>query len=324
VDLGVTLPEIEGVDLELEGGHHGAAADISAFEIGMSVFMTLQLLPLAIPNAACTLTGNLFGAGRPAEAQRAAMECVVVQQTVQVAILVFAWFSRERFFGFFTHDPEVLPSLRTVFPLILGGSFFDGTAQVFGGILRGAGRPELGAWCTLVAYWVVGIPLALILLFVFQWLVLGMWAGLASGCLTLFSLMAFALLRLDWETTAREAMKGESPTIQSTQRAVSAPVGGSASIGASPDLEDEGPGRRQTSPPKAAPTSDPPSTEFDRPSEREEITAASREKGRTERLFSVREAEERRDSGGKSDLGSFKMEGLSFPDSDPHGEHETS
>ena len=46
------------------------------------------------------------------------------------------------------------------------------------GVVRGAARQARGAKCNLVSYWVIGIPLAVVLAFKLQMGVAGLWLGL--------------------------------------------------------------------------------------------------------------------------------------------------
>lgn len=48
-----------------------------------------------------------------------------------------------------------------------------------GGILRGAGRQELGALLNLASYWGLGLPAAYLLSSKAGWGLQGLWAGLA-------------------------------------------------------------------------------------------------------------------------------------------------
>jgi len=49
------------------------------------------------------------------------------------------------------------------------------------GILRGSGRQLLGAVVNFVCYYVVGLPLAIVLALVVHMGALGIWIGLAGG-----------------------------------------------------------------------------------------------------------------------------------------------
>src|SRR5258706_103090 len=81
----------------------------------------------------------------------------------------------------FTHDPQVI-ALGMVLLRIAGVfQLFDGVQAVAGGALRGAGDVRFSFYANLTAYWVIGLPLALVLGFTLGWGAPGIWWGLTLG-----------------------------------------------------------------------------------------------------------------------------------------------
>jgi Na+-driven multidrug efflux pump len=58
-------------------------------------------------------------------------------------------------------------------------------AAMEGGILRGQGRQHLGGIVNLVVYWVIALPIGLVLAFQADWGLYGLWAGMVHSDLIL-------------------------------------------------------------------------------------------------------------------------------------------
>ena len=63
----------------------------------------------------------------------------------------------------------------------------DTLQVVMGGVLRGSGRQYIGAIVNFIAYYIIGIPLAIVLGFKTTLGIIGIWIGMAIGNLLLVS-----------------------------------------------------------------------------------------------------------------------------------------
>lgn len=66
------------------------------------------------------------------------------------------------------------------------------------GVARGCGRQHLGAYVNLGAYYLVGLPAAVVLGFVFGWRGKGLWLGLNLGSLVQSTLLSVVTCSTDW------------------------------------------------------------------------------------------------------------------------------
>lgn len=67
------------------------------------------------------------------------------------------------------------------------------------GVARGSGWQHLGAYVNLGAYYLVGIPVSLLLGFVCHFRGKGLWSGLIAGSTVQASLLVFITFRTDWK-----------------------------------------------------------------------------------------------------------------------------
>lgn len=118
-----------------------------------------------------------------------------------ILLLVF----RHDFGTMFSNDPAVIQMIQSsiwVTSLVAVGDGIQGAAS---GVLRGCGMPGMAAKVNLVSYWVLGLPLGVLI--TYKTLdVAGLWSGLALAVTISASAMTVIILRTDWEECAREAV----------------------------------------------------------------------------------------------------------------------
>ncbi|PON77479.1 hypothetical protein PanWU01x14_026400 [Parasponia andersonii] len=73
------------------------------------------------------------------------------------------------------------------------------------GIARGSGWQCLGAYVNLAAYFMVGLPLAVLLCFVLHLRGVGLWMVILAGSTTQALLFALKISFTDWQKQATEA-----------------------------------------------------------------------------------------------------------------------
>ncbi|WP_410660610.1 MATE family efflux transporter [Amycolatopsis sp. lyj-112] len=78
-------------------------------------------------------------------------------------------------------DTVVLGTASTLLLFAIAQQYSKGTQNILVGLLRGLGDTVSGLRCTLVGYWVVGVPAMALCAYVFAWGGWGVWAGLCLG-----------------------------------------------------------------------------------------------------------------------------------------------
>ena len=90
----------------------------------------------------------------------------------------------------YTHDARVLAVGPSLLWIAAAFQIFDGVQTVSTGALRGLGETRVPMIANLVGYWVMGLPLGLILCFVLKWGVYGMWIGLTAALVVIATAVA--------------------------------------------------------------------------------------------------------------------------------------
>jgi MATE family multidrug resistance protein len=172
------------------------AVPLAAHTIALNLASLSFMLPLGISQGAVTRVGNLLGARRAADAERAAW--VAIGFGAAVMLLSGAAFLglRHALPGMYTADLAVIGIAATILPIAAAFQIFDGTQVVCCGVLRGMGRTRPAAWFNLLGYWVLGLPVGAWLAFRADWGLPGIWWGLCFGLgIVAISLVLFVRAR---------------------------------------------------------------------------------------------------------------------------------
>lgn len=102
---------------------------------------------------------------------------VVVEIGVTASILCFG----NNFVDFFTTDEPVKKLAKESLTFLSMFCFFDAVQGVIGGILRGTGKQMIGAVANIIAFYVIGLPLAYYFCFKTSYGINGLMLGLAGG-----------------------------------------------------------------------------------------------------------------------------------------------
>jgi len=195
--------------IQLASGWVGRT-ELDTFSLLQTVTVSAFMLPLSISIAASILVGNALGAAQPRQASLVARGAVMLALLFVCIELLVLMLLRGRALGaLFTTDEPVLSLFTDLSQWYLLWLLpFDALQCTQGGVIRGAGFQKMGAATNMVAYWLVGVPLALGLAFRGPKLGLpGLLIGMA--CAVTIAAIAFAvqLRRVDWDAESRRALQ---------------------------------------------------------------------------------------------------------------------
>ncbi|CAG7904340.1 unnamed protein product, partial [Brassica rapa] len=178
----------------------GAAARFF-LESFLSIFRRKKLtLSLYISSCCCsTRVANELGAGNSKKARMAVYTVMVIAgvESILVGALVFA--ARNVFGYLFSSEPEVVDYVRSMAPLVALSVIFDALHAVLSGVARGSGRQDVGAYVNLAAYYLFGIPTAVLLGFRFKMRGRGLWIGITVGSFVQALLLGLIVSLTNWK-----------------------------------------------------------------------------------------------------------------------------
>lgn len=177
-------------------------AHVALLNTGVCTF----ILPYAFSQAVSQRVGTSLGSRDPVGARVAAATALfvsaVVQAVASIAMLVF----RAQIARLFSPDPDVQAMIRKVMPLCSAFQVFDATQTVAQGVLRGVGRQHLGLVANLVGYYVVSIPIGILVAYKLDQGLPGIWMGLLAGLSVIATLLVYyTAFRIDWKKEVERA-----------------------------------------------------------------------------------------------------------------------
>lgn len=182
----------------LFAGWLGAEA-LAAHTITLKLASLSYMVPLGISIACATRVGNLVGARDLPAARVAAWTGFALGAGVMAFNGMLFVALRGVLPRLFVDAPAVLAAAATILPIAAAFQLFDGMQVVAAGALRGMGATRSPAVANFVGYYLLGLPLGLLVAFggvlpggLASGLP-GLWLGLAAGLAAVAAILAFGV-----------------------------------------------------------------------------------------------------------------------------------
>ncbi|KAF6173172.1 hypothetical protein GIB67_028470 [Kingdonia uniflora] len=165
----------------LSGLLPNAQLETSVLSICLTTISFLYTIPLGLGAAASTRVSNELGARKP-QAARVAAYTIMLLALSETILMSTTLFACRYILGYaFSNEKEVVDYVTRMTPLICISVITDSLQGVLSGVARGCGWQHLGAYVNLGAYYLGGIPIAVLLGFYYHWGGRGLWIGILTG-----------------------------------------------------------------------------------------------------------------------------------------------
>ncbi|KAL3637052.1 hypothetical protein CASFOL_019351 [Castilleja foliolosa] len=182
-----------------------AEVAISAFSICLNVNGWDFMICLGVLGAACVRVANELGRGDA----KAVKFSIKVLLTTSVVIGVTFWILCLVFghnLGYlFTDDEAVVKSVSDLSILLAFSVLFNSIYPVFSGVAVGAGMQATVAVVNIVCFYLIGLPVGLVLAYVAGLQVKGLWFGMLVGVICETLLLSFLMWRTNWDEEVLKA-----------------------------------------------------------------------------------------------------------------------
>ncbi|KAJ7560400.1 hypothetical protein O6H91_04G130100 [Diphasiastrum complanatum] len=180
----------------------------STFTICLTNLIFMYMVPFGLSAAVSTRVSNELGAGHPQAAKFAVKVNVVMAVLEGIVMAILLLLVLHNVDGrAFSNDAKVVEYVYQCMPFLAALVFMDAIQGVLSGVARGCGWQYLGAYTNLGSFYILGLPCATTLAFVFHSNDLGLWIGMIVGMaiktVTLFLITLFT----DWDKQAKKAME---------------------------------------------------------------------------------------------------------------------
>ncbi|CAI9090649.1 OLC1v1025466C1 [Oldenlandia corymbosa var. corymbosa] len=189
----------------LAGYMKNAEVAISAFANCLSINGWELTISLGFFGAACVRVANELGRGDA----RAAEFSIKVLFSTSFLIGVFFWAVCLMFgnkIGYlFSNEKEVIDGVSELSVLLAFSILFNGIYLVLSGVAVGAGLQNSVAIINLCCYYLIGIPIGILLGYLIDLQVKGIWIGMLCGVVTQSFALSFMTWRTDWDLEVSKA-----------------------------------------------------------------------------------------------------------------------
>ncbi|XP_050223060.1 protein DETOXIFICATION 16-like [Mercurialis annua] len=179
--------------------------ETSMMSISLNTSSLVFRITVGLGSAVSTRVSNELGAGNYQSA-RLAVRIVLWFAVMESILLSSIAVAVRNVWGYlFTNELEVVTYLASIMPILATSNFIDGVQGVLSGVARGCGWQKMGAYVNLGAYYLVGVPCAIVLTFVFHFGGKGLWMGIISGSSLQTILLLVITMHTNWESEAKKA-----------------------------------------------------------------------------------------------------------------------
>ncbi|KAJ1284839.1 hypothetical protein BS78_03G235700 [Paspalum vaginatum] len=177
----------------------------SVLSICLTSITLLFNIPFGLGAAGSTRVANELGAGNP-DGARSAVRVVLSMAAIDAVIVGGTLLAARRLVGMaYSSEEEVISSVATMVPLVCITVVTDCLQGVLSGVARGCGWQHLGAYVNLGSFYLLGIPMAILLGFVLHLGSRGLWMGIVCGSLSQTTLMSAITFFTNWPKMAEKA-----------------------------------------------------------------------------------------------------------------------
>lgn len=174
----------------------------AAHQVAIVLASLSFMAPLAVGMATSVQVGRAIGRGDHPGTRRAGLAGIALGGLAMVFAALMMWIFPAVLASIMTDQSPVIELAAQL--LIIAGAFqiFDGIQAVGSGALRGAGMTRWAMTANIVAYWLVGLPVALYLAYGLGWGPHGLWWGMTAGLA-----VAAAALTVKFAAVSRHPIK---------------------------------------------------------------------------------------------------------------------
>ncbi|KAK3198251.1 hypothetical protein Dsin_021666 [Dipteronia sinensis] len=189
----------------LAGYMKNATISISAFSICLNVNTFQFMFCLGFLATSCVRVSNELGKGNA----KAAKFSIIVNLTTSTLLgiiffIICLLFGREISYLFSTNE-EIAESVSSLSVLLAFSMLLNSIQPVLSGVAIGAGFQSVVAYVNLGCYYVIGIPMGIVLGYVADFGIKGLWVGMLGGIVMQTIVLSYIVWRTDWDDQVNKA-----------------------------------------------------------------------------------------------------------------------
>jgi MATE family multidrug resistance protein len=179
---------------------------VDSLSICMNVNSWEVMIPLGFLAATSVRVANELGIGNGKAAKFAMIVSATTSTAIGVVLMVLILVFRQEFALAFTSSAIIKEAVSKLAILLAFTILLNSVQPVLSGVAIGAGWQAYVAWINIGCYYVIGVPLGMLLGWVFNLSVQGIWTGMICGTAVQTLTLAYITYRCDWEGEVTKAI----------------------------------------------------------------------------------------------------------------------
>ncbi|KAG0496141.1 hypothetical protein HPP92_000709 [Vanilla planifolia] len=148
--------------------------------------------------AVSTRVSNEIGRGNINKAKKAVLTTLKLSIFLAAAVALLLGLCHDIWASCFSSNKEIVGQFGSMTPLLIMSILFDSAQGILSGVARGSGWQHLAAWTNLVAFYLIGLPLAFLFGFNLNLQGKGLWMGLICGLFCQALVLLVITFRTEW------------------------------------------------------------------------------------------------------------------------------
>ncbi|KAI7886300.1 MATE efflux family protein [Lichtheimia hyalospora FSU 10163] len=189
---------------------NGGSTAIGAQSVLARTYMASRMLGNGLSSAAATRVGHALGRGSAIDARETWIQGCWLSLLSSQPLTLLLICTRSYFGYFFTNDEQVVKLVARTLPILAFFMIFPTINGHCYGTLRGLGRQVISAVASFVSYYIIGVPIGLILIFSVHFSlssVVSMWLGLGIASFLYAAIQMLFLCMVDWKAECRRVKR---------------------------------------------------------------------------------------------------------------------
>nr|QBM79443.1 MATE13 [Rehmannia glutinosa] len=190
----------------MTGNLENAKIAVDALSVCMSINGWEMMIPLSFFAGTGVRVANELGAGNGKGAKFATIVSVIESIIIGLIFWLLIMFFHNEIALIYTSSKIVLEAVSKLFLLLAFTILLNSVQPILSGVAVGSGWQSYVAYINIGCYYFIGLPLGILMGWVFHQGVMGIWAGMIfGGTAVQTAILAIITMRCDWEMEAAKA-----------------------------------------------------------------------------------------------------------------------
>ncbi|XP_074264184.1 protein DETOXIFICATION 24-like [Silene latifolia] len=184
-----------------------ATVAISAFSICLNISTWELMICLGFLGAACVRVSNELGKGNGKAAKFSVEVILYTSVLIGIFFCIFCLAFGHQISYLFTSNEEVVKAVSSLSIPLAFSILLNNVGPVLSGVAIGCGSQGAVAVVNVCSYYVIGIPIGVVLAYVAGMEVKGIWIGMMCGMVAQTIALLYMTWKIDWGEEVKKASK---------------------------------------------------------------------------------------------------------------------